>query len=78
VFDEFRFHMTLAGALAADRQALMLAYLRDRFARNHGGRTIPIDRLASRRQDDPDARFVVIAYATIGPRHHRSPAPSVG
>ena len=68
VFDEFRFHMTLTGALAADRQALMLAYLRDRFAGSRGERQIPIDRLALTRQDGPDARFVVICEAAIGPR----------
>jgi hypothetical protein len=66
-FDEFRFHMTLTGALAADRQALLLAYLRDRFAGRHGQRPIPIDRLALTRQDGPDARFVVVAHAPTGP-----------
>lgn len=67
VFDEFRFHMTLTGALAPDRQAPMLSYLRDGFSRCCGERPIPIDRLALLRQDSPDARFVVIAYAPIGP-----------
>jgi putative phosphonate metabolism protein len=66
VFDEFRFHMTLTGALAPDRQELMLAYLRDVFARDHGEHPIPVDRLALLRQDSPDARFVVAAHATIG------------
>jgi putative phosphonate metabolism protein len=66
VFDQFRFHMTLTGALAADRQASVLAYLREAFARAHGERPIPIDRLALLRQDGPDARFVVIAHAPVG------------
>jgi putative phosphonate metabolism protein len=67
VFDAFRFHMTLTGALAPDRQAPMLSYLRERFSRCCGERPIPIDRLALLRQDSPNARFVVIAYASIGP-----------
>src|SRR6266853_380313 len=40
VLDEFRFHMTLTGVLAADRQPLMLSFLRDVFARIHCERPI--------------------------------------
>lgn len=65
VFDAFRFHMTLTRALAPDCQALMLAYLRERFSRCCGERPIPIDRLALLRQDGPESRFVVIAYVPI-------------
>jgi putative phosphonate metabolism protein len=68
VFDEFRFHMTFTGVLAADRHALVLAYLRENFARIRGEHPIPIDHLALMRQDGPDARFVVIAHASIDPR----------
>jgi putative phosphonate metabolism protein len=67
VFDEFRFHMTLTGALAANEEAIMLGYLRDRFARLCGERPVPIDHLALLRQAAPDARFVMLAHAAIGP-----------
>jgi putative phosphonate metabolism protein len=67
VFDEFRFHMTLTGTLAADRQGPLLAYLLESFARVCGEHPIPIDRLALLRQDRADARFAVIADAPIGP-----------
>jgi putative phosphonate metabolism protein len=66
VLDEFRFHMTLTGSLAAERQALMLAFLQDAFARGHGELPVRVDRLALMRQDGPDARFVVTAFAPIG------------
>jgi putative phosphonate metabolism protein len=65
VFDEFRFHMTLTGALSADRRAPMLAYLQGGFARSHGEGPISIDRLALSRQDNPGARFVVLAHRAI-------------
>ena len=75
VFEDFRFHMTLTGALTADRQALMLTHLRSSFARCHGERPIPIDRLALLRQDDPRARFVVLAHGAIGGTDDRSGRP---
>jgi putative phosphonate metabolism protein len=68
VFDQFRFHMTLTGAIAADRAEPVLSWLRDCFGKAHGKRPIPIDRLALLRQDRPDARFAVIAAAPIGTR----------
>src|SRR5215475_8227272 len=52
VFDDFRFHMTLTGALAAGSQRAMLAYLQRRLACSHGDGPISIDRLALLRQDD--------------------------
>jgi putative phosphonate metabolism protein len=71
VLDEFRFHMTLTGALDPDRRQAILSYLQDSFSRVCGERPIPIDRLALLRQDGPDARFVVIAYKRAGPRTSR-------
>jgi hypothetical protein len=67
VFEEFRFHMTLTGALSPDRQARILAYLRDWLLRCQGERPILIDRLALSRQDSPGARFVVVTHAPLGP-----------
>jgi len=65
VFEDFRFHMTLTSALSADRQEPMLAYLQVGLACSHGDRPIKIDRLALLRQDNPGARFVVLAHSAI-------------
>jgi putative phosphonate metabolism protein len=65
VFEDFRFHMTLTGALSADRQETMLAYLQDGLACSHGDAPIKIDRLALLRQDNPTARFVVLTHGAI-------------
>jgi hypothetical protein len=65
VFEDFRFHMTLTGALSADGQELMLAYLQRGLRCSHGDGPIPIDGLALLRQDNPSARFVVLAHRVI-------------
>jgi hypothetical protein len=65
VFEDFRFHMTLTGALSADRQEPMVSYLQDGLAYSHGGGPIKIDRLALLRQDHPGSRFVVLAHSAI-------------
>jgi hypothetical protein len=64
VFDDFRLHLTLTGRLDADRQSVILPFLRDRFAAAYGSRPLPIDRIALFRQDRADARF--IRHALIG------------
>jgi hypothetical protein len=66
VFDDFRLHLTLSGRLGADRHAVVLAYLRDRFAAAWGARPVPVDRIALLRQDRPNGRFLVICHAAIG------------
>jgi putative phosphonate metabolism protein len=65
VFEDFRFHMTLTGALSADHREPMLAYLQGGLACSHGDGPVKIDRLALLRQDDPGARFVVLAHCAI-------------
>jgi hypothetical protein len=65
VFEDFRFHMTLTGALPADFQEPMLAYLQRGLACSHGDGPISIDRLALLRQDSANARFVVLAHSAI-------------
>jgi len=65
VFEDFRFHMTLTGALSADSQEPLVAYLRGSLACSHGDGPIKIDRLALLRQDNPGARFVVLANSAI-------------
>ena len=65
VFEDFRFHMTLTGALSGDCQKPILAYLRHALACSHGDGPISVNRLALLRQDNPGARFVVLAHRAI-------------
>jgi hypothetical protein len=66
VFDDFRLHLTLTGRLGADRHAVVLAYLRNRFAAVRGACPVALDRIALLRQDRPDTSFLVIRHAAIG------------
>lgn len=61
VFEEFRFHMTLAGSLPAERRAAVTEILRNRFA-TLALRAISIDRLALFRQNDVNSGFTIIAH----------------
>ena len=67
VLDEFRFHMTLTGRIAADRRAAIHSHLRQAFAQACGSHPIVLDRLALVRQDHPDAPFRVVAQTTPSP-----------
>jgi hypothetical protein len=60
VGDAFRFHMTLTGRIAPQRQGAIHALLKDAFARAVGDDLVCVDRLAVLRQDDGAARFRVI------------------
>ena len=59
--EDFRFHMTLTGRLPDQRREPVLAVLRARFSALDL-KTLPIDRLALFRQDDPNSRFRVINH----------------
>jgi putative phosphonate metabolism protein len=59
VMEEFRFHMTLTARLDTERSVPVLALLRRQFAAL-GLDTLPIDRIALFRQDDPTARFRIV------------------
>lgn len=61
VLEEFRFHMTLAGSLPANRLEVVTTTLQQRFA-TLGLTSIPIDRLTLLRQDDATSRFKVIRH----------------
>jgi putative phosphonate metabolism protein len=63
VFDDFRFHMTLTGALAEDRAAPISRLLATLLRRCRGAETVSIDRIALLRQDHAAARFWVIREA---------------
>jgi len=69
VMDEFHFHMTLTGRVPADRREAVLELLRERtHAHTHAGATLAIDRLAVFRQEEPTARFRIIAHHPLHPQ----------
>jgi hypothetical protein len=57
--EEFRFHMTLTGRLAADRGEPILTMLRNSFSAT-GIKTLAIDRIAVFRQENADSRFRIV------------------
>jgi putative phosphonate metabolism protein len=66
VMEDFQFHMTLTGRLAADRQITILPILQRRFA-EIDLEILSIDSIALFRQDSADARFrIVRRYALNG------------
>jgi putative phosphonate metabolism protein len=67
VFDEFRFHMTLTGRVAADRAADIVAMLRRRLS-DVTCEKLPIDRLALFRQDSDREPFRIIAHWPLSAR----------
>jgi putative phosphonate metabolism protein len=71
VFDDFRFHMTLTGPIAADRRPAIVAMLQARFNRVNGNNALRIARLVLARQDAPSARFRVICQAELAAPRRR-------
>jgi len=59
VMEEFRFHMTLTGRLAAERREPVLTMLRNSFSAV-GVKTLAIDRVAVFRQENADSRFRIV------------------
>ncbi|CAN5136500.1 DUF1045 domain-containing protein [soil metagenome] len=66
VFEEFRFHITLAGSLPPERRADVTDVLRKRFAALKLT-SISIDRLALFRQNDANSSFTIIAHWPLQP-----------
>ena len=61
VMEEFRFHMTLTGRLAAERREPVLTMLRNSFSAI-GLKTLAIDRIAVFRQENADSRFRIVKH----------------
>jgi putative phosphonate metabolism protein len=61
VMEDFRFHMTLTGRLAAERREAIITTLQERFALL-GLRSLAIDRIALFRQHDADSRFRIVSH----------------
>lgn len=64
VFDEFRFHMTLTGRVAADQQAGIRDLLSDRFA-DHIGKPLAISGLAIFVEEARGAPFTVRSWLPL-------------
>jgi putative phosphonate metabolism protein len=65
VFDDFRFHMTLAGPLPVERRDDVPARLRRSLAQAWGDQPIAVDRIGLFKQDGPHTRFRVLQHAAI-------------
>src|ERR1700722_2752952 len=59
VMEDFQFHMTLTGRLAADRQTIILPMLQRRFAEIDLA-ALAVNSIALFRQDSTDARFRIV------------------
>jgi putative phosphonate metabolism protein len=66
VMEDFRFHLTLTGRLDAERRAVILPILQQRFAAL-GITALAIDRIALFRQDDANSRFTIIGHYGLTP-----------
>ena len=69
VFEDFRFHMTLTGAIDARHHGPIIALVQAAFARVEDGRSLPITQLVLTRQDAPAARFRVVRAAKLAALH---------
>lgn len=69
VFEDFRFHMTLTGAIDASRHGPIIALVQAAFERVEDSRSLPITQLVLARQDAPAARFRVVREAKLAALH---------
>jgi putative phosphonate metabolism protein len=67
VFEDFRFHMTLTGGMAPDRQDAVLACLHEKLG-TVTGMEMQVDRIALLRQPDPGTPFHLVASAPLPAR----------
>lgn len=65
VFEDFRFHMTLTGAIDPGRHGPIIALLQVAFDRIDESRSFLITQLVLARQDAPAARFRVVRQAKL-------------
>src|SRR5882672_2510738 len=68
VMEDFRFHMTLTGRLAAERREAIMAMLQQRFALLDLG-SLSIDRIALLRQDNAGSSFRIVGHWKLREGH---------
>ncbi len=66
VLEDFRFHMTLTGALPVQKRTAAYKLLRGQFEQVPEAGTLTVDRLVISRQAAPGAPFVVVHEAALG------------
>jgi len=66
VFEDFRFHMTLTGALGDSDRGIVFDYLQRLLDHADVAETVAVDRLCLLRQDWPGARFRMVSVAKLG------------
>ncbi|MDI1343434.1 MAG: DUF1045 domain-containing protein, partial [Pseudolabrys sp.] len=71
VCEDFRFHMTLTGALAVQKRSRTLRFLCEKFEQRHGAAAVTVDRIVIARQSEPTAPFQVTAIAPLGQSPYR-------
>ena len=71
VCEDFRFHMTLTGALPAQKRDRALRFLREKFDQQHGMAAVIADQLVIARQSGPMAPFQVISVMPLGQSPYR-------
>jgi putative phosphonate metabolism protein len=71
VCEDFRFHMTLTGALFAQKRDRALRFLREKFDQQHGMAAVIADQLVIARQSGPMAPFQVISVTPLGQSPYR-------
>lgn len=68
VRDEFRFHMTLTGALPEPELSRAAAILAEAYGESGAAQPFTVSDIALYRQDNPDARFTIVRRAMLGRR----------
>jgi putative phosphonate metabolism protein len=66
VFEDFRFHMTLTGALPPPERSRAFRFLSDKFEQSAVMKSLSIDQIAIARQRDGSSPFQVMLSAPLG------------
>ncbi|MFA6264915.1 MAG: DUF1045 domain-containing protein [Pseudolabrys sp.] len=66
VFEDFRFHMTLTGALAVQKRTAAFRFLCEKFEQVPEAAALTVDRLVIARQSEPGTPFTVLREAALG------------
>lgn len=66
VFEDFRFHMTLTGALGLRKRSKALRFLSDKFGQMPGVTSLTVDQIVLLRQANQSAPFRVVRQAALG------------
>lgn len=71
VCEDFRFHMTLTGSLAAQKRDRAFRFLCKKYEQVPGVASVTLDQIVIARQSQPATPFRIIAQAPLGRSAHR-------